>query len=50
MYASPQVDMGYDISDYNAIHPPVSITGQYVPSCNHFSYSYDRLSYPNTTS
>jgi oligo-1,6-glucosidase len=22
MYASPQVDMGYDISDYNAIYPP----------------------------
>ena len=21
MYASPQVDMGYDISDYNAIYP-----------------------------
>lgn len=22
MYASPQIDMGYDISDYNAIYPP----------------------------
>jgi oligo-1,6-glucosidase len=22
MYASPQVDMGYDISDYNAVYPP----------------------------
>ncbi|KAK3075019.1 hypothetical protein LTR53_002054 [Teratosphaeriaceae sp. CCFEE 6253] len=22
MYASPQVDMGYDISDYTAVHPP----------------------------
>ena len=25
MYASPQIDMGYDISDYNAIYPPVRI-------------------------
>jgi oligo-1,6-glucosidase len=22
MYASPQIDMGYDISDYEAVHPP----------------------------
>lgn len=22
VFASPQVDMGYDISDYRAIHPP----------------------------
>jgi oligo-1,6-glucosidase len=24
MYASPQIDMGYDISDYEAVHPPYS--------------------------